>query len=33
MILLNPATILIGDYHFAARNNGGPEVVVYDKEG
>lgn len=33
MILLNPATILIGDYRFAARNNAGTEVVVYDKEG
>ncbi|WP_405112701.1 hypothetical protein MHH28_05205 [Paenibacillus sp. FSL K6-1217] len=33
MILLNPATILIGDYRFEARNNAGPEVVVYDKEG
>lgn len=32
MILLNPAKILIGDYHFAARNNAGPQVVVYDKE-
>ncbi|MEK3904487.1 hypothetical protein [Paenibacillus sp. FSL R7-0179] len=33
MILLNPATILVGDYRFAPRNNAGPEVVVYDKEG